>query len=79
MRAGLDAYGRHDIGWLSALGWSRATRQRGRAAGALEVYIGLSKADAGQGLVAGLSIAVIAMVSDRIMRASVAKRAGASN
>jgi len=29
MRAGLDAYGRHDIGWLSALGWSRATRQRG--------------------------------------------------
>ncbi len=44
-----------------------------------QVYIGLSKADAGQGLVAGLSIAIIAMVSDRIMRASVAKRAGASH
>lgn len=44
-----------------------------------QVYIGLSKADAGQGLVAGLSIATIAMVSDRIMRASVGMRAGASN
>ena len=36
-----------------------------------QVYIALSKADAGQGLVAGLSIALVAMISDRIMRATV--------
>lgn len=42
-----------------------------------QVYIALSKADAGQGLVAGLSIALVAMISDRIMRASVS-RAGNS-
>src|SRR5260221_4628171 len=42
-----------------------------------QVYIGLSKADAGQGLVAGLSIALIAMISDRIMRASVTGRGDA--
>ncbi|MGX7874503.1 ABC transporter permease [Mesorhizobium sp. ORM6] len=42
-----------------------------------QVYIGLSKADAGLGLVAGLSIAIIAMISDRIMRATVS-RAGDS-
>jgi ABC-type proline/glycine betaine transport system permease subunit len=40
-----------------------------------QVYIGLSKADAGHGLVAGLSIAIIAMISDRIMRASVVRPA----
>lgn len=42
-----------------------------------QVYIGLSKADAGLGLVAGLSIAIVAMISDRIMRATVS-RAGNS-
>jgi len=41
-----------------------------------QVYIGLSKADAGQGLVAGLSIAIVAMISDRVMRASIAGRGG---
>ena len=35
--------------------------------------------DVADRLVAGLSIAIIAMVSDRIMRASVAKRADASH
>jgi len=38
-----------------------------------QVYIALSKADAGQGLVAGLSIALVAMISDRIMRATVSE------
>jgi glycine betaine/proline transport system permease protein len=38
-----------------------------------QVYIGLSKADAGQGLVAGLSIAAVAIISDRIMRASITR------
>ncbi|MBZ9813844.1 ABC transporter permease [Mesorhizobium sp. CA7] len=38
-----------------------------------QVYIALSKADAGQGMVAGLSIAFVAMISDRIMRATVSK------
>ena len=33
------------------------------------VYIALGKANAGQGLVAGLSIAIIAMVADRIIQA----------
>jgi glycine betaine/proline transport system permease protein len=42
-----------------------------------QVYIGLSKADAGQGLVAGLSIAIVAMISDRVMRASIAGRGDA--
>ncbi|UCI10440.1 ABC transporter permease [Mesorhizobium sp. B1-1-8] len=36
-----------------------------------QVYIALSKADAGQGMVAGLSIAFVAMITDRIMRATV--------
>ncbi|MDB5556485.1 MAG: hypothetical protein JWL86_6469 [Rhizobium sp.] len=40
-----------------------------------QVYIALSKADVGQGLVAGLSIAIVAMIADRIMRASIAGRA----
>ena len=44
-----------------------------------QVYIALSKADAGQGLVAGLSIALVAMISDRIMRASVGARADADH
>jgi glycine betaine/proline transport system permease protein len=39
-----------------------------------QVYIGLSKADAGLGLVAGLSIAIVAMISDRVMRASIGAR-----
>lgn len=42
-----------------------------------QVYIGLSKADAGQGLVAGLSIAIVAMIADRVMRASISGRGGA--
>lgn len=42
-----------------------------------QVYIALSKADAGQGLLAGLSIAIVAMISDRVMRASIAGRAEA--
>jgi len=44
-----------------------------------QVYIALSKADVGQGLVAGLSIAIVAMISDRVMRASIAGRAGAGH
>ena len=39
-----------------------------------QVYIALGKADAGQGLVAGLSIALIAMVSDRIIQAWASKK-----
>lgn len=38
------------------------------------VYIALGKADAGLGLVAGLSIALVAMVSDRIVQAWAHKR-----
>ena len=34
-----------------------------------QVYIALGKADAGLGLIAGLSIALVAMISDRIIRA----------
>ena len=34
-----------------------------------QVYIALGKADAGQGLIAGLSIALVAMISDRIIQA----------
>ncbi|MAC80253.1 MAG: hypothetical protein CML66_19545 [Rhodobacteraceae bacterium] len=34
-----------------------------------EVYVALSKASAGQGLLAGIGIAVIAIVSDRLIRA----------
>jgi glycine betaine/proline transport system permease protein len=39
-----------------------------------QVYIALGKADAGRGLIAGLMIALIAMVSDRIIRAWCLKR-----
>lgn len=38
------------------------------------VYIALGKADAGKGLVAGLSIAIIAIVADRIIQAWVSKK-----
>jgi glycine betaine/proline transport system permease protein len=34
-----------------------------------EVYIALTKANAGQGIVAGLSVAVIAIIADRIVHA----------
>jgi glycine betaine/proline transport system permease protein len=36
-----------------------------------QVYLGLSNADAGLGLIAGISIALIAMTADRIIRASI--------
>ena len=35
-----------------------------------EVYIALTKADTGRGLVAGLSIAFIAIIADRLINAS---------
>ncbi len=41
------------------------------------IYIALSKADAGQGFVAGLGIALIAMVSDRILQAAARSRKAA--
>ena len=33
-----------------------------------QVYVALGKADAGLGLIAGLSIALVAMISDRIIQ-----------
>ncbi|MEM7222537.1 MAG: ABC transporter permease subunit [Pseudomonadota bacterium] len=42
-----------------------------------EIYIGLSNADTGQGLVAALGIVVIAMISDRIIQMWSAKRKAA--
>lgn len=42
-----------------------------------QVYIALGKADAGLGLIAGLAIALIAIASDRIIRAWCARRQGA--
>jgi glycine betaine/proline transport system permease protein len=42
-----------------------------------QVYIALGKADAGLGLIAGLSIALVAMISDRIIRAWCERRQGA--
>ena len=42
-----------------------------------QVYIALGKADAGLGLIAGLTIALIAIASDRIIRAWCARRQGA--
>jgi glycine betaine/proline transport system permease protein len=36
-----------------------------------QVYLGLSNADAGMGLIAGISIALIAMTADRIIHASI--------
>ena len=38
-----------------------------------EVYIALTKANAGQGLVAGLAIAFIAIIADRLIQASAGK------
>jgi glycine betaine/proline transport system permease protein len=38
-----------------------------------EVYIALTKADVGRGIVAGLGIAMLAMIADRIMTASAAR------
>ena len=35
-----------------------------------EVYIALTKADTGRGIIAGLSIAFIAIIADRIISAS---------
>jgi glycine betaine/proline transport system permease protein len=35
-----------------------------------EVYIALTKADVGRGIVAGLGVAMIAMIADRMMTAS---------
>lgn len=42
-----------------------------------QVYVALGKADAGLGLIAGLSIAFIAITSDRIIQAWLGKRPGA--
>jgi glycine betaine/proline transport system permease protein len=38
-----------------------------------EVYIALTKADVGRGIVAGLGIAMLAMIADRIMTALAAR------
>ncbi len=38
-----------------------------------EVYIALTKANAGQGLVAGLCIAFIAIIADRLIQAGAAR------
>ena len=35
-----------------------------------EVYIALTRADAGQGVVAGLAVAFIAMIADRVVHAA---------
>ena len=39
-----------------------------------EVYIALTKADTGRGIVAGLCVAFIAIISDRLIRAWVRRR-----
>jgi glycine betaine/proline transport system permease protein len=39
-----------------------------------EVYIALTKADPGRGLVAGLAIAFIAIIADRLIQAAAAKQ-----
>ena len=39
-----------------------------------EVYIALTKANAGQGIVAGLSVAFIAIIADRIVNALAEER-----
>jgi glycine betaine/proline transport system permease protein len=43
-----------------------------------QVYVALGKADAGMGLIAGLSIAFIAITSDRIVQAWLRRRPGAA-
>ncbi|WP_217571513.1 proline/glycine betaine ABC transporter permease [Mesorhizobium sp. GbtcB19] len=50
------------------------TRDLGQA-----VYVALGKADAGMGLIAGLSIAFLAILADRLIQAAVARSAAASN
>ena len=49
------------------------TRDLGQA-----VYVALGKADAGMGLIAGLSIAFLAILADRLIQAAVARSAAAS-
>ena len=39
-----------------------------------EVYIALTKADTGRGLVAGLSVAFIAIITDRLISAAAKRR-----
>jgi glycine betaine/proline transport system permease protein len=39
-----------------------------------EVYIALTKANAGQGIVAGLGVAFIAIIADRLIQAAAAKQ-----
>ena len=39
-----------------------------------QVYVALGKADAGMGLIAGLSIAFLAILADRLIQAAVAGR-----
>ena len=39
-----------------------------------EVYIALTKADTGRGLVAGLAVAFIAMIADRLIAAGAARQ-----
>jgi len=41
-----------------------------------EVYIALTKANAGKGVVAGLAVAFIAIMSDRIINAALRKKSG---
>lgn len=41
-----------------------------------EVYIALTKADAGKGVVAGLAVAFIAIMSDRVINAAVGRKSG---
>lgn len=41
-----------------------------------EVYIALTKANAGKGVVAGLAVAFIAIMSDRVITAAVARKSG---
>jgi glycine betaine/proline transport system permease protein len=41
-----------------------------------EVYIALTKANAGKGVVAGLAVAFIAIMSDRIIQAAIARNSG---
>ncbi|CDX41910.1 Glycine betaine/proline ABC transporter, permease protein [Mesorhizobium plurifarium] len=50
------------------------TRDLGQA-----VYVALGKADAGMGLIAGLSIAFLAILADRLIQAAVARSAAASH
>ncbi|CDX12788.1 exported hypothetical protein [Mesorhizobium sp. SOD10] len=50
------------------------TRDLGQA-----VYVALGKADAGMGLIAGLSIAFLAILADRLIQAAVARSAAAAS